>query len=162
MPISTRWPQAFSVDNGSTNLHNFNTSSFGGDRGDWASSSTHDAFDAFATSGVLEPISSSDLTALDAIGWNTVPTAPQPDLTASKLALTSIDGSGAGSLAFQLNNIGTSAADLPTAKLYLSSDKTITASDAELGSVSTTGSLAAGSTISETVPATIGPQVAFL
>src|SRR5215475_3427140 len=41
---------------------------------------------------------------------------------------------------------------------HLSSDKTITASDTELGSVSTTGSLAPGSTISETVSVTIGPQ----
>src|SRR5439155_9586002 len=58
----------FSADNGTTDLHNFNVSS-GGDRGDWASSATHDAFDAYGTPGVVEPVSSSDLTALDAIGW---------------------------------------------------------------------------------------------
>jgi Ca2+-binding RTX toxin-like protein len=150
----------FSVDNGATNLHNFNTSIFGGDRGDWASSSTHDAFDAFATSGVVEPISSSDLTALDAIGWNTV---AQPDLTTSNLALTNIlantDGSGAGTVTFQLNNIGASAANSPTATVYLSSDKMITASDTVLGSVPPTSSLQPGATASEPpVSVALGPQ----
>jgi hypothetical protein len=61
----------FSIDGGATNLHNFNTNSLG-DYGDWASPSNApaDAFNAFASSGVIEPVSSSDVTALDAIGWS--------------------------------------------------------------------------------------------
>jgi hypothetical protein len=59
----------FSVDNGVTNLENFNTNP-AGDSGDWSSAKGVDAFNAFATAGAPLPISSADLTALDAIGWN--------------------------------------------------------------------------------------------
>jgi Peptidase M10 serralysin C terminal len=58
----------FSVDGGATNLAAFNTVS-GGDAGDWASSVTNDAFDAFSSSGIKNTVSSADLTALDVIGW---------------------------------------------------------------------------------------------
>jgi hypothetical protein len=59
----------FSINGGGANLHSFNTNSQG-DFGDWASSGGADAFNAFANSGVIEPISTADLTALDVIGWN--------------------------------------------------------------------------------------------
>lgn len=59
----------FSVDRGQTNLENFNTNP-GGDFGDWSQANGVDAFNAFATPGAQAPISSADLTALDAIGWN--------------------------------------------------------------------------------------------
>ncbi len=142
----------FSADNGTTDLHNFNVSS-GGDRGDWASSATHDAFDAYGTPGVIEPISSSDLTALDAIGWNMASTAPPPppapvapDLTVSNFT---VDGSGM-SVSFQLNNIGTGNTTFdttkPAASVYLSTDSTITTADTLLGSVSES-SLAAGASV---------------
>ena len=58
----------FSVDGGATNLAAFNTVS-GGDAGDWASSVTNDAMDAFSSSGVTNTVSSVDLTTLDVIGW---------------------------------------------------------------------------------------------
>ena len=127
----------FSVDNGATDLHNFNVSP-GGDSGDWASSSTPDAFDAFGTPGVIEPISAADLTALDAIGWNlssssSTPPPAQPDLTVSNLA---IDATGT-SVSFQLTNSGTVdatfGAGTPAAGLYLSTDSTITVADKLLG-----------------------------
>jgi len=59
----------FSVDGGQHNLENFNTNSTG-DYGDWSSAKGVDAFNAFATLGKIAPVSSVDLTALDAIGWN--------------------------------------------------------------------------------------------
>jgi Ca2+-binding RTX toxin-like protein len=131
----------FSVDNGSTDLHNFNVSPLGGDRGDWASSSTHDAFDAFGTPGVVEPISSSDLTALDAIGWNVA----LPDLTVSNFT---VDASGT-SVSFSLNNIGKADATFDAthsaAKVYLSSDTNITTADKAVGSYSGTTLIAGGS-----------------
>jgi Ca2+-binding RTX toxin-like protein len=65
----------FSVDNGNTNLQNFNTNP-AGDFGDWASSTAHDAFDAFGTTGVVEAISEADLRVMDAIGWDRVSAAP--------------------------------------------------------------------------------------
>jgi hypothetical protein len=64
----------FSVDGGVTNLQNFNTNP-AGDYGDWSSAKGADAFNAFATPGTALPISSADVTALDAIGWNVGSTA---------------------------------------------------------------------------------------
>jgi hypothetical protein len=61
-------PGYFSIDGGTTSLNTFNTNS-GGDAGDWAGK-TVDAFNAFGSPGAVMPISSADLTALDAIGWN--------------------------------------------------------------------------------------------
>ena len=62
-------PGYFSIDGGNTDLHDFNTDT-SGDFGDWASSDGPDAFDAFVSSGTVEPISQADLTALDVIGWD--------------------------------------------------------------------------------------------
>jgi Ca2+-binding RTX toxin-like protein len=146
----------FSVDNGTTHLHNFNVTA-GGDPGDWASSSTPDAFDAFGTPGAVAPISSSDLTVLDAIGWNAAAAAPPPalpDLTVSNLT---VDGTGTH-VSFSLNNIGTVGAAFdatkPAVSVYLSTDGTITTADTLLGSVSES-SLAAGAHIAITVPITL-------
>jgi hypothetical protein len=60
----------FSIDNGATDLANFNDSGSGGDRGDWLStSSTNDVADAFTYPGVTGVLSDIDQTALDVIGW---------------------------------------------------------------------------------------------
>lgn len=149
----------FSADNGTTNLHNFNSSPFGGDRGDWASSSTPDAFDAFGTPGVVSPISSSDLTALDVIGWNAGASAPPPslpDLTVSNFAL---DASGT-SVTFRYNNIGTATADANdhAASVYLSNDSAITTSDQLLASVAALSLPAGGSVAESGVLVTLSAQ----
>jgi hypothetical protein len=62
-------PGYFSVNGGTTNLGGFNTVA-GGDAGDWGSAMGNDSFNAFSASGVVNAVSSSDLTALDAIGWD--------------------------------------------------------------------------------------------
>lgn len=59
----------FSVDGGVTDLGDYNTIA-GGDAGDWASSVGDNSFDAYANPGVLEPVTTNDLTEMDAIGWN--------------------------------------------------------------------------------------------
>ncbi len=66
----------FSIDQGATNLASFNNPSNGGDAGDWANSGTsnsggsvYDAFNAFGTTGHVEPISNTDLLALQALGY---------------------------------------------------------------------------------------------
>jgi len=61
-------PGYFSINGGQTNLNNFNTNT-GGDFGDWASSAGNDAAIAFGVPGVVMPFSTSDLTALDVVGW---------------------------------------------------------------------------------------------
>jgi Ca2+-binding RTX toxin-like protein len=163
--LSGSVPGYFSVNNGQTDLHDFNITP-GGDPGDWASSLTPgaaDAFDAFGTPGVVAPISSSDLTVLDAIGWNAASAAPPPalpDLTVSNL---SVDGTGTH-VSFNLNNIGTVGvtfdATKPAVSVYLSADSTITTADTLLGSVPES-SLAAGASISiSNIPITLAPTTA--
>lgn len=63
--------QYFSIDGGVTNLDTFNGTG-GGDLGDWAGF-TIDAFNAAARPGMLLPISSADITALDVIGYDVRP-----------------------------------------------------------------------------------------
>ena len=58
-----------SIDGGVTNLGVFNNSG-GGDRGDWnASLKPRDTFDAYFSAGVSYPLSTSDLTELDVLGF---------------------------------------------------------------------------------------------
>lgn len=63
-------PAYFSIDGGRTDLNNFNYSTNGGDRGDWATSnSTSDIQDAFVATGQRKNLSVADLTALDVLGY---------------------------------------------------------------------------------------------
>jgi ELWxxDGT repeat protein len=65
-------PAYFSVDGGNTNLDNFNSG--GGDLGDWASTGQNDAFNAFSSPGVVNPLSTADETVMSILGWNLAPT----------------------------------------------------------------------------------------
>ena len=57
-----------SVDGGTTNLNNFNIDP-SGDLGDWAASAGNDSYDAFINSGVVNAVSQTDATALNALGY---------------------------------------------------------------------------------------------
>ncbi len=146
-------PGYFSVDGGATSINTFNTIR-GGDAGDWAGA-TIDAYNAYGTPGVVEPISSGDLTAMDAIGWDAVSGSSPPllaDLTASNLVL---HVSGATTIDYQVHNVGTDTATPSTAGFYLSTDSTITTSDTYIGSAAT-ASLEGGATDTESgVPLTL-------
>ena len=84
--LSASTPGYFSDNGGMTSLAAFNTVS-GGDAGDWASSVTNDAVDAFSNSGVVNGFSTADLTAMDVIGWkpgasgSTTTPSPSPSPT---------------------------------------------------------------------------------
>ncbi len=67
--FSATTPGYFSIDGGVTDLGGFNITA-GGDAGDWDTSLGNDAFNAFSVPGVVNAVSSADLTALDVIGWN--------------------------------------------------------------------------------------------
>jgi VCBS repeat-containing protein len=81
----------FSVDNGTTNLGNFNTYS-GGDFGDWAASVGNDAFLAFASSGVLMPVTTNDVTEMATLGWKVASTSSTTSTTV--MAVTETPGNG--------------------------------------------------------------------
>lgn len=56
----------FSIDGGTTNLNNFSTSS---DLSDWASSAGTDSFDAYLPSGTRLPMSATDVTEMNVLGY---------------------------------------------------------------------------------------------
>lgn len=72
-----------SANGGATNLGTFNTNP-GGDAGDWASSVTNNAFDAFSSSGVVNAVTANDLTEMNVMGW-TPPGSPSASLIASNV-----------------------------------------------------------------------------
>ncbi|HYM17215.1 MAG TPA: VCBS repeat-containing protein [Micropepsaceae bacterium] len=77
--FSASTPGYFSIDGGATPLNTFNTIS-SGDAGDWRGD-TIDAYNAFARSGVVLPISNADVTALDVIGWDATTSSSPPSQT---------------------------------------------------------------------------------
>lgn len=66
----------FSINSGVTNLKSYNPAGNGGDTGDWLST-TNDSFNAFSSPGVMNPMTTADLVAMDVIGYDLV-TAPEP------------------------------------------------------------------------------------
>jgi Ca2+-binding RTX toxin-like protein len=148
-------PGYFSVDGGATALASFNTTN-GGDFGDWAASAGHDAFLAFSSSGVVNAISSADMTAIDVLGWNVI---PRPDLSVTAISI------GTAGANFTISNTGTAAADASTAAVYLSTDNSITSADTRLGSAATPG-LAVHGTDGESValalPTNLTPGTYYL
>ena len=63
----------FSIDGGVTNLNNWNNFQTGnhGDLGDWAPTAGNDAFNDNSNSGVVNSLTSVDVTLMNVIGWAT-------------------------------------------------------------------------------------------
>ena len=139
--FSASTPGYFSIDSGTTSLQTFNTQS-GGDAGDWAGA-TIDAANAFATAGVVEPVSNADLTAMDVIGWNRLSTVPTGvSIAASPSSLAAAQGSGglsANVALAQVGQVGGNSADSFTYSLGGTG-----ASAFALTTASNVGTLAAG------------------
>ena len=74
----------FSINGGATNLGNFATSS---DYSDWSSTVPNDAFDAYISPGTLSPISATDITLLNVLGYSVnsplLASSSAPSLTVS-------------------------------------------------------------------------------
>ena len=72
----------FSLDNGTTNLGTWNNQPSNGDLGDWypqgPASGGNDAFNDYSNPGVINAMSSADITLMEAIGWTTTVTTPPP------------------------------------------------------------------------------------
>ena len=82
----------FSIDNGATNLGNWDTSG-NGDYGDWAASVGADMARASSTAGVLNPFTTRDILNLDVIGYNYVaPVATAPEIAVSWSGTDIVDG----------------------------------------------------------------------
>lgn len=79
-PGGTHSTGYFSIDGGLTNLGNWNADPNSGDLGDWYSGfgpagggpgpAGNDAFNDFSFDGVINPLTQSDLTVMNVLGWN--------------------------------------------------------------------------------------------
>ena len=115
-----------SANGGNTSLAYFNSNP-GGDFGDWGSSAGNDAYDAFSNSGVVNPVTQADLTAMNILGYDpasqtsqsppptimaVVETPSTGDLKAGKTVIITLDFSAAvtaagGTPTLTLNDTGT-------------------------------------------------------
>ncbi len=75
-------PGYFSPNGGFTNLGNFNTNPEG-DFGDWASSVGNNSYLAFSDPAVLNPVTASDLTVMNLLGWDLTAQSAPPAITAA-------------------------------------------------------------------------------
>jgi len=92
----------FSADGGKTNLDNFNSDP-NGDLGDWAASAGHDSFLAFSPTDEADLVSQSDITEMNALGYQIGSAASTPPGTSA----TMIMGDGQGN--FDIYDLGNSA-----------------------------------------------------
>jgi len=103
----------FSVDNGATALRFFYTNQFFGDVQDWKTTNMPDAFDAFVTSGHINPLSTADITAMDVLGYNGLSLQP-PHLYMTKtnntVQLRFVNSPGVSFTVLATTNLATKAA----------------------------------------------------
>jgi len=79
----------FSIDNGTTNLGTWNNQSSNGDLADWypqgPAAGGNDAFNDYSNPGVLNVLSSSDITLMEALGWTTTQSSQAPIVTSAMI-----------------------------------------------------------------------------
>ncbi|QPF93852.1 NF038122 family metalloprotease [Bradyrhizobium commune] len=141
-------PEAyFSLDNGATKIADYGQTS---DPSDFLNSGVqgpNDPFNEFYTGGTTQTLSSIDLKQLDALGFHLAINSPgmaaQPDLS-EYVAVDKTTVAAGSSLTIDAYNmnLGDAVAGPSTAKIYLSTDATITTSDTLLATVSTSTTLA--------------------
>lgn len=91
----------FSVNNGTTNLGTWNGNASSGDLGDWSSGPAPgglDAFNAFASGGAINVLSSSDITLMQALGWTTQSAQPNGSIVVTANAAAALQGGGSVAL----------------------------------------------------------------
>jgi hypothetical protein len=82
-------PNYFSINNGTSNLDNFNSNP-SGDLGDWAGSAGNDSFLAFSPSGEADLVSPTDVEVMNALGFATGAT-----FSVTATSLPAVQGGGA-------------------------------------------------------------------
>ena len=168
---STRY---FSINNGTTNLGTWNNNPSNGDLADWypqgPASGGNDAFNDYSYSGVINALSSADITLMEAIGWTTTsgppPPPPPPTVTsvaespssgivnAGKVVVITVDLSAAVTVAggapmLMLNDGGTASYTSGSGTNALTFDYTVLAgqntNDLQISSINLNGATVTGS-----------------
>jgi hypothetical protein len=118
----------FSIDNGKTNLDNYNTDP-SGDLWDWASAGpgVGDSYDAFATPGFTDTVSATDLTLMNVLGYQL-----SPDLFAGTEPVVA-----GPKYSFSIGNDSPITAPASTTGIYLSRTTTVTTADTLLADYAT-------------------------
>jgi hypothetical protein len=83
-------PAYFSIDDGQTDLDNYDTVS---DPADWARSNSGDSFDAVSYAGIANVVTQSDITEMEAIGFSVAGTAVMLTITGTEADQALIDQS---------------------------------------------------------------------
>lgn len=86
----------FSIDDGTTDLGSWNNETSNGDLGDWYGNNIpnggDDAFDDYSPSGVVNIVSQSDITLMNALGWTSATSAPSPTVSYADVLWRNTDG----------------------------------------------------------------------
>jgi hypothetical protein len=154
----------FSADGGITNLNYFNSNS-GGDFGDWSNSAGNDSYDAFGSSGSVEPVTAADIAAMNVLGYDFPSQAPpipavssivdtpsSGDLSAGKSVTitlnfnTSVTVTG-GTPKLALNDGGTAFYSSGSGSAALTFNYTVSASDSNVSSLAVNSINLNGATI---------------
>ena len=103
----------FSIDDGTTDLGSWNNEASNGDLGDWYGNNIpnggDDAFDDYSPSGVVNIVSQSDITLMNALGWTSATGTPSPTVSYADVLWRNTDGT----LAEWLMNGSTIVSDQP-------------------------------------------------
>src|SRR5450631_578604 len=96
----------FSIDGGATNLDNWNNFQTGnsGDLGDWAPSAGNDAFNDNSSPGVINALTSTDTTLMNALGWGGINAGV--GLPNAKVAVGDFNGDGKADIAMTGQRLG--------------------------------------------------------
>jgi hypothetical protein len=159
----------FSIDNGTTNLGSWNNQNSNGDLTDWypqgPAPGGHDAFNDFSNAGVINVVSSNDVTLMAALGWTTTSSSPGPtvssvveapstgDLNAGKTVTVTLAFSAAvivsGVPTLSLNDGGTATYNSGSNSASLTFTYMVAASDTNVASLAVTAINLSGGTIED-------------
>ena len=159
----------FSLDGGTTKVADYGQTSDASDFLNSGVQGSNDPFNEFYTGSTLQQLTAIDLKQLDALGFHL--TSNQPDLT-EYVAVSSTTVAAGGSVTIDAYdmNIGNGVSGPSTARIYLSTDSTITTSDTVLATLTTSQTLATVSqpgyydhqTVSVTLPGNLAPGTYYI
>ena len=131
----------FSLDGGATKVADYGQTSDASDFLNSGVQGANDPFNEFYTGSTLQKLTAIDLKQLDALGFHLI--SSQPDLT-EYVAVSSTTVAAGGSVTIDAYdmNLGNGVSGPSTARIYLSTDSTITTSDTVLATLTTSQTLA--------------------